>query len=198
MGLPNGPVNPGRLDLPDQILLCNPMERYAVRLAIPCLHKNEDPNKTALCASSTVLGLRIAAPVLSESSVKNQLRPSNRGASVRFVGQSLPTHRFGRSLHLDPLHLRRLWWSLRHLNLLPNPLLTQSCGEIGNAVKYAVDGCVCFAHKPSTSPLALRNSKRRSRPSHLRCKPEHNGRIGVSVGMSAWLAMRALLRIAHL
>src|SRR5436305_5856178 len=196
--LPNGLVDPGRLDLLDQIFLCNLMERYAVQLVIPCLHKSEDPNTTALSASSTVLVFAIAALVRSVSSVKNLRQPSKRGASVRFVGPSLLPHLFRLSLHLTPLKLRRLWLSPCHLNLLPNPLLSLSYGEIGNAVKSAVDGCVCFAHKPSTSPLALFNQKRRRNPSPLRCIPEHNGRIGASVGMSAWLAMLAFLRIAHL
>src|SRR2546425_1060599 len=151
----------------------------------------------ALYAWCMALGLRIAVPVLCESSVRNRPPRSSHGKSVPWFGPSLPAH----PLRLCPLLiLLKLLQSakVRLLqSLLLNPLLTQSCGAIGHAVTFGVDGCICCAHKPSPSPLALFNQKSTSLSATRTCRPEHNGRIGVSVGMSAWLAMPAWLRHLH-
>src|SRR5437870_2728075 len=144
------------------------------------------------------LGLRIAVPVLCESSVMNRPPRSSHGKSVPWFGPSHPP----RPLRLCPLLiLLKLLQSakVRLLqSLLLNPLLTQSCGAIGHAANCAVDGFICCAHKPSPSPLALFTHKSTSLSATMTCSPEHNGRIGVSVGMSACFAMPALLLHLHL
>src|SRR5689334_11461775 len=95
-----------------------------------------------LCAWSMGLGLSIAVLVLFERSVKKPPRRRSHGKSVPCSGLSKPLQEF-------------------LLHPLPCSLLTQSFGEIGRAVNYAVDGWVCFGHKPSTSLSALQKVKRR-------------------------------------
>ena len=74
-------------------------------------------------------------------------------------------------------------------NKFVNVSIVIICGE--TALRF-------FVHKPSTLPLVLLNKGRKRTPSTLTRKPEHNGRIGGSRGMSDWLAMLAFLRLPHL
>ena len=120
------------------------------------------------------------------------LKPAS--ASVPWFGPSHPAH----PLRLCPLLIPLKLLQSAKVRLHLNPLLTQSCGAIGLAVTCAVDGCICCAHKPSPSPLAPFTHKSTSLSATMTCRPEHNGRIGVSVGMSAWLAMPALRLHLHL
>jgi hypothetical protein len=104
-------------------------------------------------SAATVKPRRVSAvfwPISSESSVSSE---------------SPPPHVEARSSKVSPP--------------LPSLLLIQCFGEIGNAVKYVVDGCACSVHKPSTSPLVKPSATRRTRLGKMMCKPEHNERIGV-------------------
>ena len=131
----------------------------------------------ALCAWSTVLGLRIAVLVLCERSARKPRRLSSHGKSVPCFGLSLPTPLFRERLRRSR--------SLFPLNFLPSPLLSQSCGVIGHAVPFGVAGCSCFVHKPSCF-LPLRcNRRSNTRANRQQDKPARNVRIGVSPGMSA-------------
>ncbi len=130
----------------------------------------------AQCAWSTALARAIAVPVLCARSVKKPQRLSSHGKSVRWFGLSLPTHLFRQRL--------RRCLSLFHLNFLPNPPPSQSCGVIGHAVPSGVGGSSCFVHKPSCFPLLRFNRSRNTRANRQRDKPALNVRIGVSRGMS--------------
>jgi hypothetical protein len=141
----------------------------------------------ALYAWCTALVFAIAAPALFESSVKNLPRRGSHGKSVRFFGPSLPPHLFRESLLLPPLKLPRRCLSLLHLNFLPNTLLSQSFGVIGNAVTSGVGGSSCFVHKRFFSLLICFNGRRKKTANRQIDRPEPNVPIGVSHGMSVSL-----------
>jgi hypothetical protein len=130
----------------------------------------------ALCAWSTGLVFAIAVLVHGARSARKPRRLSSHGKSVRWFGLSLPTHLFRQRL--------RRCLSLFHLNFLPHPLLSQSCGVIGHAVPSGVGGSSCFVHKPSCFLLLRCNGRRNTRANRQRDTPELNVRIGVSRGMS--------------
>jgi len=130
-----------------------------------------------LCAH----GLRcshVSLSSLSEAqrSVRKPRRLASHGKWVRWFGLSLPTHLFRQRL--------RRCLSLFHLNSLPNPLLSQSCGVIGHAVPSGVAGSSCFVHKPSCFLLLRFHGRSNMSANRLRDTPALNGRIGVSRGMS--------------
>jgi hypothetical protein len=130
----------------------------------------------ALCAWSTVLARVIVVLVLYERSVRKPRRPASHGKSVRCFGLFLPTYLFRPRL---PRCLR-----LFHLNSLPNPLLSQSCGVIGHAVPSGVGGSSCFVHKPSCFLLLRCHRRSNTSANCQRDTPALNERIGVSRGRS--------------
>src|SRR5450631_2306881 len=151
MDLLTGHVGRGPRDLPEPIFPCNRMEHFGVRQVSACQSTSEGRKPLALCAFSTVLVCAIVVPVCSKRSVKNRSRPSNHGASVPSSGRSVRPHRTQSFLHFLPLtflHLSCLSHRLHRLLLL-------CCGAIGNAVKSACDGFVCFVPKPSISSVVL-------------------------------------------
>jgi len=156
-----------------------------------------DLSVTALYAWSTGLARAIVVPAFFERSVKNPPPRSSHGKSVLLFGPPLPTHLLRQLLHLSPLKLHRCCLSLSHLHLLPNPLLSQSCGVIGHAAPSGVGGSSCFVRKPSFFLLRCFTCRRKKTANHQRDKPEHNARIGVSRGMSAWLAIHVLRPIRY-
>src|SRR6266446_5497909 len=78
-------------------------------------------------------------------------------------------HLFRPRLRLPPLKLLRRCLSLFHLNFLPNPLLSQFFGVIGNAVPSGVAGSSCFVHKPSCF-LPIRFNGRRNKTANRKTR----------------------------
>ena len=151
MDLLTGHVGRGPQDFPEPIFPCNPMEHCGVRRVSAFQSTSEGQNPMALCAFSIVLVCAIVVPVCSKRSVKNRSRRSNHGGSVRSAGRSVRPYRTRSFLHLLPLTFLHLYCLSHHLH----QLLLLCCEEIGNAVKFACDGFVCFVPKPSISPVVL-------------------------------------------